>query len=412
MQTTPHKSERLHSLDSLRAIMMMLGIVLHTSITYIGGNPSSGWPMRDPNTESEFLRWLLLAIHNFRMPIFMLIAGFFAALLFYDRSPRKMLINRTKRIVFPFAVFLILLWPLVTLAFSYSNGAFNFTAPFDSVIGTKFVNTRLSSFGDLHNWAPESTMHLWFLYYLILFSLASFALASLMKYAPGLSQRIHSTFNFILKKPLLKISLLPLLTFGTLLLMQASWVSTSTSFIPDSGTFMFYFSFYMVGWVLFKSKHLLTTFLSYDRLILWSAVAIFSVYYFADFSNLPYQYEALIESVCVWLFFFGFTGIFMRYFSNHSALMRYVSDSAYWVYLLHLPLTALLPGLISNWEASGLVKFLVVVVATTVICFTTYHYLVRSTFIGAFLNGRKYSQKLSDIRAAEVNTQVPKPSLT
>ena len=91
-----HKTERLHALDSLRAIMMMLGIVLHTSITYIGGKPSTGWPMRDPNTANSFLEWVLSMTHNFRMPIFMLVAGFFAALLFYDRSPKKMIINRIK----------------------------------------------------------------------------------------------------------------------------------------------------------------------------------------------------------------------------------------------------------------------------------------------------------------------------
>jgi glucan biosynthesis protein C len=34
MNTIPHKTERLHSLDSLRAIMMLLGLVIHSSITY------------------------------------------------------------------------------------------------------------------------------------------------------------------------------------------------------------------------------------------------------------------------------------------------------------------------------------------------------------------------------------------
>ncbi|WP_191322041.1 hypothetical protein [Algoriphagus aquimarinus] len=34
MNPSASKTERLHSLDSLRAIMMMLGIVLHSVITY------------------------------------------------------------------------------------------------------------------------------------------------------------------------------------------------------------------------------------------------------------------------------------------------------------------------------------------------------------------------------------------
>jgi hypothetical protein len=70
------------------------------------------------------------------------------------------------------------------------------------------------------------------------------------------------------------------------------------------------------------------------------------------------------------------------------------------VYLLHLPLTVILPGLIADWNIPATFKFLFVVSITTVICFVTYHYLVRSTFIGAFLNGRRYTKKLSDIKLA------------
>jgi hypothetical protein len=32
----------------------------------------------------------------------------------------------------------------------------------------------------------------------------------------------------------------------------------------------------------------------------------------------------------------------------------------------------------------------------------TYHYFVRSTFIGEFLNGRRYSRKISDIKPVEI----------
>ena len=81
MKTAPHKTERLHALDSLRAIMMMLGIVLHSGVTYLGGEASNGWPLRDPSASSSFIYWLIAIIHNFRMPIFMVVAGFFAALL-------------------------------------------------------------------------------------------------------------------------------------------------------------------------------------------------------------------------------------------------------------------------------------------------------------------------------------------
>ena len=401
MKTIPQKTERLHSLDSLRAIMMLLGIILHSSITYLGGEPSRGWPLRDPNTESEFLGWLLSIIHNFRMPIFMLVAGFFAALLFYDRSPKKMIINRIKRIVLPFVVFVILLWPLVTISFSYSNTVFSFDKLFDSVIGEKYINTTFSDFTQLINFLPEKTMHLWFLYYLIMFSIVSYVLGTLFRKLPVFTNKISNLFNFIITKPLLKLVVFSLLTFLILLIMGSSWVNTSTSFIPEIGTFSFYFSFYLFGWVLFKSKHLLSSFLKYDRLFLILGIIIFTIYYLVDLTDFTFQLIALIKSISVWFFIFGFTGLFMRYFSKHSVIMRYVSDSAYWVYLLHLPLTGLIPGLISDWNISGFLKFSVVVLLTTLICFITYNLFVRTTFIGRFLNGRKYSRKLSDIKKTE-----------
>jgi hypothetical protein len=49
---------------------------------------------------------------------------------------------------------------------------------------------------------------------------------------------------------------------------------------------------------------------------------------------------------------------------------------------------------------------LFVVLSTGVICFVSYHYLVRGTFIGKFLNGRKYSRKLSDLKQPKESPQL------
>ncbi len=391
MKALTQKTERLHSLDSLRAIMMMLGIVLHTAITYTGGEPGPGWPIKDPEASNELLKWLGYTIHNFRMPIFMLVAGFFAALLFYERSPKKMLVNRVKRIVFPFFLFVILLWPLVQLGFSYSQQLFGLTHTY----------TFSSFFENPFNLIPDRTMHLWFLYYLIMFSVASFGLGKLMQHFPSLTKQISKVFNQVITRPFLKLVILSLITFLILLSMDAYWVATSLSFAPDGGTFSFYFFFYLTGWIFFKSKHLLSTFMQFDRLFTFLGLGIFTLYFLADKTEFSNALTAGIRSMTCWLFIFGFTGLFLRYFSKHSAIGRYISDSAYWVYLLHLPLTAFLPGLLAGWAIPALLKFTIVASATTFICFFTYHYFVRATFIGEFLNGRKYSRKLDDIKPLE-----------
>lgn len=392
MKTIPHKTERLHALDSLRAIMMMLGIVLHSVNTYNGAAVNSIWRIRDPINFNENLAWIGSFIHVFRMPIFMVVAGFFASLLFYERGPRWMFKNRMQRITYPFLVFVVILFVPVLGGMSYTANIF--------ANSSNALTEALAPFTTLSGLIPTRTMHLWFLYYLIMFSVVSFGLGLLFKKLPVISGLIHSSFHTIFKNPILRLIVFTALTIGILLYMDKSWVSTSTSFVPDLNTFIFYFFFYMFGWVLFKSKSLLSSFKKYDYLFTFAALVIFTWYFFVDLSDMALWVKLIIRSLCCWLFLFGITGLFIRFGSNHSATMRYVSDSSYWVYLLHLPFTVILPGLIADWNIPAAYKFLFVVSVTTVICFVTYHYFVRSTFIGEFLNGRRYTKKLSDIKLA------------
>jgi peptidoglycan/LPS O-acetylase OafA/YrhL len=393
MKTTPHKTERLHALDSLRAIMMMLGVVLHAVLTYIGGEPYAAWKIRDPLYFNTNLEWLSSFIHVFRMPIFMVVAGFFAALLFYERSPRRMIKNRMNRITYPFLVFVFLLFVPVMGGMDWTEAVF--------AGNPEALQLASQQFTSLSGLLPSRTMHLWFLYYLIMFSAVSFALGLIFQKLPALSGAIHRGFELVFQNPILRLVVFTVFTVGILLLMDRYWVATSTSFIPDLNTFVFYFFFYLFGWVLFKSKSLLSGFKKYDWLFTLTGIALFSWYFNTDRSEMELWMIISIRSLCCWLFIFGITGLFIRYGSNHSAVMRYVSDSSYWVYLLHLPLTIVIPGLIADWKLPGTTKFLFVMTITFGICLLTYHYFVRSTIIGQFLNGRKYSRRLSDIKPVE-----------
>lgn len=389
MNTKINRTERLHALDSLRAIMMMLGIVLHSVITYIGGEPYDAWPIRDLNNYNTNLEWVNGIIHVFRMPIFMVVAGFFAALLFYERGRRQMFKNRMQRITLPFIVFVVLLFIPVTGGMSYTLKVFASNP--DALLET------MAEFGSFWSYIPNRTMHLWFLYYLIMFSVASFALGLLFKSWPKLSSKINKVYRAVFEKPLLRLVVFSLMTVVVLIIMNRYWVNTSTSFVPDWGTFIFYFYFYMMGWLLYKSKDLLSSFKTYDWQYTFLGTALFTWYFFTDTSELSIYIIMIIRSLSCWLLILGITGLFIRFGSNHSPRMRYISDSSYWVYLLHLPLTIIIPALIADWNLPGSIKFLLVTLLTTIICFLTYHYFVRSTFIGKFLNGRRYSRKIRDI---------------
>lgn len=138
MKTTPHKTERIHSLDSLRAIMMLLGLVIHSAVTYGVIDYGNAWSLKDPAATSLSNDFIVILIHVFRMPIFFVVAGFFGAMLFYERKPLKMVENRVSRIVYPFIVFLLVLNPIITFSFTYTQFLFSGS---DNVF-----DTALSSF--------------------------------------------------------------------------------------------------------------------------------------------------------------------------------------------------------------------------------------------------------------------------
>ncbi|WP_299626644.1 acyltransferase family protein [uncultured Tenacibaculum sp.] len=383
------KTERIHSLDALRAIMMLLGIVLHAALTYNITDHGNAWSIKDPNTTNLFSDFLVLLIHSFRMQIFFVVAGFFGAMLYYERQPIRMIKNRFSRIVLPLIVFLFLLWPFIVFAFNYTNTVFSHQE--------NALDISLGMYTSFSSVLPKSTSHLWFLYYLSWITATVVIFKQVFKNKQIISG-INNGFEFIIQRPFLRILSFSTLIFITLNFLGTAMVQTSASFIPDRNTYVYFLVFYVIGWFLYSAKHHLESFMRYDWSFTITAIVlsivqglIIQIYELDPSSNsvLLIGLSALI--VC--LFTSGIIGLFVRYASNHSTRMRYISDSSYWVYLIHLPLTAIIPAFIWNLPLPAFAKFLIVVIITSVICFITYHYFVRNTVIGKFLNGRKYPRK-------------------
>jgi glucan biosynthesis protein C len=99
-------------------------------------------------------------------------------------------------------------------------------------------------------------------------------------------------------------------------------------------------------------------------------------------------------AAATWCFIYGFLGLFLRYLGKPSPLARYMADASYWMYLVHLPCTIVLPAFLSTLPLPTVVKFSAVLGTTTVLAVVTYHYWVRATVIGKVLNGRRYPRTL------------------
>ncbi len=366
---------------------MLLGLVLHSALTYNITDHGDSWSLKDPKTTHLFSDFLVLLIHSFRMPMFFFVAGFFGALLFYERSPRLMVKNRVSRIILPFIVFLMILNPIILLAFGHTQSVF---------LGLEYpIDNTLQALSNVAGFIPKSTSHLWFLYYLILITGTSVILGFSLRGTNRLTKLLKMSFDWVIQRPLIRVLVFSGFIFVLLNILGTSMVESSVALIPEPNTFFFYLFFYLFGWVLFKSKNQLATFLQYDLIsVVLAVVLCISQGLIITNSNLnPQSASPLLiafSSLVVCLFIFGITGLFIRYASKHSTVMRYISDASYWVYLIHLPIVAIIPAFIWKSPFPAPIKLLIVLLATTMICFVSYHYLVRNTFIGKFLNGKRH----------------------
>ena len=73
----------------------------------------------------------------------------------------------------------------------------------------------------------------------------------------------------------------------------------------------------------------------------------------------------------------------------------YLADSSYWLYLVHLPVLYFFQTLFTAFDWHWSVKYLLSIAGTMPILLVSYHYLVRPTFIGAILNGRRRPRGLT-----------------
>jgi hypothetical protein len=70
-------------------------------------------------------------------------------------------------------------------------------------------------------------------------------------------------------------------------------------------------------------------------------------------------------------------------------VVRYLSDSSYWLYLAHLPLVVAGQIVLRGVAWPPFAKFVVLTVVSTALLLASYEWCVRRTWIGVLLNGKR-----------------------
>ena len=224
--------------------------------------------------------------------------------------------------------------------------------------------------------------HLWFLWFLCWFVSIFAVLALLAERFP-----VPAIPRWMILSPMRWVWLLPLTMIPQLLMgvFAASFgPDTSTGILPQPHLLVYYGIFFGFGALYYDCDD------RAGRLGRWwwasipLALLAWPVGVFTIGQTVA---TGVAQVVFTWGMTFGMIGLFRRFLAKENRTIRYVSDSAYWLYLTHLPLVILLQLWVREWELAAPFKFLLIFVLVTGFLLVLYETLVRYTWLGRILNG-------------------------
>ena len=352
---------------------MLLGIVLHSASIY---KTSASWLIHD-TASSSFFDNIIYFIHLFRMPAFFIVSGFFCHMTLTRYGSSRFLRVRLKRIIIPIITVAITLNSLQMYILANHNG--------DTSATQKLTSTAY--------WFSEDWVsHLWFLNCLVIYFLVSGLVYALFSRQLIKIMDVLRNNKGILIGGLYLLAL-PLFSYG----IQFAGYRINFRFSGPLGFLNFdeimqYAGYFIFGIFMGAHKHVIEDFSKFRAWTLAVLLAsIYLLFNILDDNNgaahkIANRYLALlvIWILCTYCFF-----LFKTYLNNHSKIFLYLSDASYSIYLFHHLFVVAFGLLLIQLNISIYLKFILVMLATTVVTVILHHFLVlKISLLRLLFNGK------------------------
>ena len=333
-------TERRHDIDWLRVIAIGLLLIYHIAIVF---QPWAVFIGFIRSSESLNGLWKPMSMLNvWRIPLLFFVSGMGVYFAMRKRNWKELVVERSRRILIPFLFGMVAIVPLHFLIFQ--------------------------SYYHLPSSYYAHPAHLWFLGNIAAYVLILLPLFYYLKKIEGGSFK-HKIASYM-GNPFGPLSISVFFILEILLVKPQTfelYAQTWHGFFL--GILAFFFGFLFV----YSGKSFWLTMLKWRWLYLGLATALYTVRLMVFELKSP-GYLMAIESNC-WIFaVFGFG---YKYLNRPSAALRYLSQAAYPVYIIHMFALYIAAMFILPLELPVLVKFLWIILITFAVCFIIYEFIIR-----------------------------------
>ncbi len=343
-------TNRIYYLDNLKAFLIVLVVVHHVAMAYA---PTGGvWFYTFPGERIRELRYLLLFNAAFFMGLFFFVSGYFLPASFDRHGARRFVIDKFVRFGIPLAFASLVIIPLVTWVQHV-----NYVRPIG--LTDFYLRYWLGYTAGAADRVEFNLAHMWFVEHLLVYAVLYAALGAVLRAsAPSACAaprvRLYALLLFIL-------------ALGAVThLMRISWGFPINRWIRFLGFIQMepahipqYLSLFVLG--IFAQRIGLLESLATPRNMLWFIPAL-AVYVGTFTLHGPVRgtlWEFKEALLCVGLCI-GFLALFKTLFNWTGRVGRFLSENAYGVYILHMPVVVGLQYAFDPVRTDALTLFVIV----------------------------------------------------
>lgn len=365
-------SSRRHDIDALRVLAFALLIVYHTGMFYVA---DWGWHVKSAYL-SDWLQLPMLLVNQWRMPLLFMISGIAVHFLVKRMTPGAFAWSRTKRLLIPLLFGMAVVVPPQAYLQALTNGAFE--GNYAEFLWRYFTFQGWPE-GAFDGSDPGITWnHLWYLPYLLVYSLAFAALGPLLRSggAQRVIDRLHGLRGW-------KVFVIPVLPFVLYAWTLRGRFPETHALLDDWYNHAVYFTLFLLGYALGTREALWQEL----RRLRLPALTIATVSYFCMLGMIEYwpeapsqlHYAAGRALICFnsWFWLMTVLGWGYALLNRPFRWLAYANEAVYPWYILHQTITVVAGYQLAKLGLGPVVEPALVLGITIAGCFVLHEFVIR-----------------------------------